>query len=137
MRQTNRENRFSSNKLYRKERRTVVWFVLSTRFFSLSFRRFPLSSFVYLYTCIVQREAVPMSVDQKADLLYISFLFVVDIAAIVDAEKYRPRINSYMQKINHLCQEGRKIWNNNILPQTLTNTRLRRYLFLIHHRAKR
>jgi hypothetical protein len=45
-----------------------------------------------MYVCMYvesRRKAVPMTVDQKADLLYISFLLIVDIAAIIDAEKYR------------------------------------------------
>jgi hypothetical protein len=44
-----------------------------------------------------RKKAVPMSVDQKADLLYISFLLIVDIAAIIDAEKHRANTFVYTE----------------------------------------
>jgi len=90
MRQTNKENRFSSDKPNGRERRTTVPTILSTHDFSRSCLRNFLFLLLSVYMHVeYRRKGAPTNVDQKADLLYISFLLIVDISAAIDAEKYR------------------------------------------------
>jgi hypothetical protein len=86
MRQTNKEDRFSSNKPNRRgerqresKERSFGLSYQHTTFLSvcLSLLQFPLSTFVCLY--VYRRKAVPTNIDQKEDLLYISFFPIVDV----------------------------------------------------------
>jgi hypothetical protein len=108
MRQTNKENRFSSNKPNGRERRTTVRSILSTHDFSRSC----LCNFLFLLLSVYmhveyRRKAAPTNVDQKGDLLYISFLLIVDISAAIDAEKYRANTFIYIYIYIYLSTEDK------------------------------
>lgn len=97
MRQTNKENRFSSNKANRREKNDRSVCLINTHDFSRS----RLCDFLFLLLSVyidVQygRKAVTTNVDQKADLLYIYFLSTVDITAIIDAERHRANTFIYV-----------------------------------------
>ena len=91
---------------------------------------------------LYRRKAIPANIDQKADLLYISFLPIVDVTLPSSMQKSLKEIHSYIDIYVYTEDKSslarrKKIWNNNIPPQNLTYTRLHRCIFLIHHEEKR
>jgi hypothetical protein len=149
MRQTNKEDRFSSNKPNRRERakngRSVC--LINTRLFFLSLclpLLIAISSFYFcLSICVLYTEGKQFQrISTKKQICYtfLSFLLwmLLPLSMQKSIEETHSYIDIYVYRRQIIFSEKRKkIWNNNIPPQNLTYTRLHKYIFLIHYEKER
>ncbi len=68
-------------------------------------------------------------------IICISFSYIDLFFSIMDVEKQRTHVRIYTKDKSSLPIE-RKIWNKNILPQTLIYVYIHRYLFLMYHQHR-